>query len=208
MSVSDFYAAPRVPPSSSSLPIFDAAHTRNAMARFSQTKFVSQKEKISARNAILKAAKKFGINADNFKSETQSYSSDIIGQTNINKKEDNMEKDEKAIESTETIESENNTSELAEKVENISDKVKSQTELLTLVLAEVKSLKESDVDEVEVKEEPKEEIKEPEEVKPEEKVETKVEPEEEESEGEEDSVDEHYKIVQGHKYFSIVRNKY
>jgi len=66
MSVEEFYAAPRDPPSASALPIFDAAHVRNAMARFNQTHFRSREEKIRAYRKILRAAKKFGIDVRNF----------------------------------------------------------------------------------------------------------------------------------------------
>jgi len=66
MSVSEFYAAPRDPPSSSALPIFDAAHVRNAMARFNQTKFRSAEEKAKAKRKIIAAAKKFKINIGAF----------------------------------------------------------------------------------------------------------------------------------------------
>jgi len=61
MSVTEFYAAPRNPPSKSTLPIFDAAHVRNALARFNQTNFLSPEEKTKAWNKIVRAAKKFGI---------------------------------------------------------------------------------------------------------------------------------------------------
>ena len=82
MSVSQFYAAPRDPPSSSALPIFDAAHTRNAMARFNQTHFKSSSEKATAKAKILRAARKFGIDVSNF-GESQS-----LDNQNIIKKED------------------------------------------------------------------------------------------------------------------------
>jgi len=61
MSVDEFYAIPRDPPSASKLPIFDAAHVRNAIARFNQVKGVSEAEKKKAWAKIKKAAKKFGI---------------------------------------------------------------------------------------------------------------------------------------------------
>jgi len=67
MTPEEFYAAPREPPSSSSLPIFDAAHVRDAMARFDQTDFHSEAEKIHAYKAIVAAAHKFGIEVDEFK---------------------------------------------------------------------------------------------------------------------------------------------
>jgi hypothetical protein len=43
------------------LPIHDAAHVRNALARWSQTDFESATAKDQARKKILRAAKKFGI---------------------------------------------------------------------------------------------------------------------------------------------------
>jgi len=67
MSVSEFYAIPRDPPSKSKLPIFDKAHVKNAMARFNQIKGVSKEEKKKARNKIIRKAKKFGIDIENFK---------------------------------------------------------------------------------------------------------------------------------------------
>lgn len=67
LSPAQFYAAPRDPPSSSALPIFDAEHVRNAMARFNQTKFKSAAEKAKARKKIIAAAKKFKIEISSFK---------------------------------------------------------------------------------------------------------------------------------------------
>jgi hypothetical protein len=46
------------------LPINDAAHVRNAMARFNQTEFESKAAKERARRRILSAAKKFDIEVD------------------------------------------------------------------------------------------------------------------------------------------------
>ena len=43
------------------LPIHDAAHVRNALARWNQTDFESAAARDKARNRILRAAKKFGI---------------------------------------------------------------------------------------------------------------------------------------------------
>ena len=69
MSPAEFYAAPRDPPSQSALPIFDKAHTQNAMARFNQTQFKSPAEKASAKRKIIAAANKFGIKvSDDFRS--------------------------------------------------------------------------------------------------------------------------------------------
>lgn len=66
MSPSQFYAAPRDPPSTSALPIFDKAHVRNAMARWNQTHFRSAEEKAKAKRKIIARAKKFGINTRGF----------------------------------------------------------------------------------------------------------------------------------------------
>jgi hypothetical protein len=46
------------------LPINDASHVRNAMARFNQTEFESAAAKERARRKILSAAKKFDIEVD------------------------------------------------------------------------------------------------------------------------------------------------
>ena len=46
------------------LPINDASHVRNAMARFNQTDFESQTAKEEARNKILAAAKRYDIEVD------------------------------------------------------------------------------------------------------------------------------------------------
>lgn len=63
MSVAQFYAFPRL----KKLPIFDIAHTRNAMARFNQTKgWKDSDEKQATKNKIVRAAKKFGIDVDKF----------------------------------------------------------------------------------------------------------------------------------------------
>lgn len=62
LSVEEFYAIPRDPPSESKLPMFDAAHVRNALARFNQVKGVTPEEKKTAFNKLKEAAKKFDIN--------------------------------------------------------------------------------------------------------------------------------------------------
>jgi hypothetical protein len=46
------------------LPLNDASHTRNAMARFNQTEFESKTAKDRARRRILAAARKFKIEVD------------------------------------------------------------------------------------------------------------------------------------------------
>ena len=46
------------------LPIHDESHVRNAIARFNQTDFESKTARDRARRAILRAAKRFGIEVD------------------------------------------------------------------------------------------------------------------------------------------------
>ena len=46
------------------LPINDASHVRNAMARFNQTEFESKAAKERARRKILSAARRFDIEVD------------------------------------------------------------------------------------------------------------------------------------------------
>jgi uncharacterized protein DUF6582 len=46
------------------LPINDASHVRNAIARFNQTEFESKAAKERARKKILSAAKRHGIDVD------------------------------------------------------------------------------------------------------------------------------------------------
>ncbi|HEV8698895.1 MAG TPA: DUF6582 domain-containing protein [Candidatus Limnocylindrales bacterium] len=46
------------------LPINDASHVRNAIARFNQTEFESQAAKERARKKILSAAKRHGVDVD------------------------------------------------------------------------------------------------------------------------------------------------
>jgi hypothetical protein len=46
------------------LPINDASHVRNAMARFNQTEFQSKTAKEAARRKILNAAERYGIDVD------------------------------------------------------------------------------------------------------------------------------------------------
>ncbi|MHA1290849.1 MAG: hypothetical protein ACTSPB_25980, partial [Candidatus Thorarchaeota archaeon] len=139
LSPSQFYAAPRDPPSSSALPIFDAAHTRNAMARFNQTKFKSPAERAKARAKILRAAKKFGIDTSGFeKASKSSYSNKLKGgQMSEDKKvtaqeetpeEETTEEETKEEKSEETAEEEKEeketTEEMAKKIEALEKKIK------------------------------------------------------------------------------------
>ena len=61
ITLSQFYAIPRDPASQSRLPIFDAAHVRDASAKINQVKGVSSAEKATATIKIMAAAKKFGV---------------------------------------------------------------------------------------------------------------------------------------------------
>ncbi|MBW1975923.1 MAG: ChaB family protein [Deltaproteobacteria bacterium] len=61
-SEAQFYAFPRL----KKLPIFDAAHVRNAMARFNQTQGMTSAEKTTAKRKIMAAAKKYGIEVGSF----------------------------------------------------------------------------------------------------------------------------------------------
>jgi hypothetical protein len=46
------------------LPIHDAAHVRNALARFNQTHFESKTAKERAHRKIVRAAERFGVEVD------------------------------------------------------------------------------------------------------------------------------------------------
>ena len=46
------------------LPIHDAAHVRNAIARFNQTEFESKAARERARRKVLSAAKRLGVDVD------------------------------------------------------------------------------------------------------------------------------------------------
>lgn len=54
-------------PKSRKMPLNDAPHVRNAMARFGQVKNVKESERRTAYRKILRAAKKFGIDASGFR---------------------------------------------------------------------------------------------------------------------------------------------
>jgi hypothetical protein len=47
------------------LPIHDASHVRNALARFNQTHFESRTAKERAHRKILRAAERFGVEVEN-----------------------------------------------------------------------------------------------------------------------------------------------
>jgi len=175
MSVSDFYAIPRDPPSASALPIFDAAHVRNAMARFNQTS-MSSAERKTARAKILRAAKKFKIDTEGFEKATESDNLIIINKSGgkIMESEDKTEEETKPEEEKEEPKDEVTEEKLQKMITNAVEK------------AVEKAVKSADEDEKPEEPEKEEEPEEPEE-EPE-------EPEEEESTEEKGK----YKIVQGH----------
>jgi len=147
MSVSEFYAVPKDPPSSSKLPIFDKAHTQNALARFNQTQFDSDAQKKTAMSRIIKAAKKFGIKV----SDEMYDLNKLKGGINMTDKKLEEEKQESSEDPKEESKEEKSEEEM--KVKNTMDKILSVVEGLDKRL---KKLEEEEKPE-EVKEEPKEE---------------------------------------------------
>lgn len=150
-SVAEFYAAPRDPLSSSKLPIFDAAHVRNALARFNQTQFSSSEEKTKAWNKVLSAAGKFGIKVSrkqNFEDfiELKGGLEEVNMEENKEEKKQEEENKEESEEEKEEKLSKDSIRELSEKVDKL------------ISLFEKKSLQEESTDKP--KEEPKEEPKE------------------------------------------------
>lgn len=112
--ISKFYAVPKSVPSSSKLPIFDASHVRNAIARFNQTKFLNSQEKSLAWSKIKSAAKKFGIKisqdtlSDNL---TSSGGTELNNEVTIMEKKNLEEEKETQEESKESEESSDESSE-------------------------------------------------------------------------------------------------
>jgi hypothetical protein len=54
-------------PKQRKMPLNDASHVRSAMSRFGQVKDVTDSERRTAYRKVLRAAKKFGIDATGFK---------------------------------------------------------------------------------------------------------------------------------------------
>ena len=142
LSLSQFYAAPRDPPSESALPIFDVAHVRNALARFNQTHFLSPSEKQKARRKIISAAKKFKIeitadfniiteveddSESNLNIDERRLNAKMVNEEekteNIEEKEENKEVEVESKEDTKT-ESEAEFSELKTKLADAIDRIK------------------------------------------------------------------------------------
>jgi hypothetical protein len=181
MSPAQFYAAPRDPPSSSALPIFDVAHVRNALARFNQTQFRSPSEKKIARAKIIRAAKKFGIKVSENLSD-ESLSNELKGGIEKQMPEENKESTEvKEEEKKEEPKTEEKTEEKKEEIqENAARKLSSEIKLLSQRISELISIiklqeekKEEEEKTEEKKEEPKAEEK-PAEEKKEEVTENKL----------------------------------
>ena len=173
MSPSQFYAAPRDPPSSSALPIFDKAHTQNAMARFNQTQFKSSAEKASAKRKIISAANKFGIEvSDSFKqlsdiriemkggkeimpSETKKLEEEKVEEKAEEATEEKPEASEESKETEKPVESEEKAEEEKAELKELSLKV---DKLISLLKKKFLS-EEKESDPIESKEEKDEEPK-------------------------------------------------
>jgi len=168
MTPAQFYAVPRDPPSSSSLPIFDKAHTQNAMARFNQTK-LSPEEKASAKRKITAAANKFGIMvSDKFKSlsdiDERRLKIDIMAEEEEKKEDVVEEKVEEEVEEelsekdmlktlsekfdklisllSKKLEEEEEVEEAVEEVEEVEEEVEKENKELTAVKKELAEIKE------------------------------------------------------------------
>jgi len=157
-----------------------------------------------------------------------SQSSDLIGNSKINERGIDMEKDEtiKTSENVEvaTEEAKTEVSETESRLNALEQKVNGQTEVLAQILSEIKSFKEVKVEvpvvaatveipvetPIEQKTEATIEVK-TEEVKVKEQeaeVEAEKEDEDEEEELDVDEKDNGYRVVQGYRSFTFVRNKY
>lgn len=120
MPLSEFYAVPNDPPSSSKLPIFDAEHTRKALAGFSQTQFNNPSQKQTAWNKIKGAAEKFGINISEDSDKKLERCKEV---------EKMEEKVEKTLETAEAVEAKAEVEEKALEAVSINDFKALQTEM-------------------------------------------------------------------------------
>lgn len=155
MSATEFYASPKEPLSSSELPIFDAAQTRNSIINFDKAQLSNSEDKTKAWNNILNAAGKFGIKISK-KENSEEFNDMKGGLKEVNMEENKQEevKDEnKESEESEAKLSRDSLKELSEKMDKL------------ISIFEKKSLQEEPEEEVEEeaakeeseKEEPKEE---------------------------------------------------
>ncbi|MHA1866469.1 MAG: DUF6582 domain-containing protein [Candidatus Heimdallarchaeaceae archaeon] len=138
MSVDEFYAIPRDPPSASKLPIFDAAHVRNALARFNQVKGVSEEEKKKAISKIKSAAKKFGIKISG------ELNSNLIELKGGLKSIENMEEDEKIEQPVQEEQQKESKEEVVEKQPEESEESKEEAKEPEKEEAESEESKESE----------------------------------------------------------------
>lgn len=88
MTPGQFYAIPKEPPSASKLPIFDASHVRNALARFNQVTGVSADEKAAAKKKIDAAAEKFGIKVGEKKMTDEEKKEETSAEDNKDEKQE------------------------------------------------------------------------------------------------------------------------
>lgn len=70
-------------PETRQLPLNDAEHVRDALARFDQTDFPSEEAKVTARKRLLKAAKKYDIQVDGG-DDAKSASQPSVSQVHVN----------------------------------------------------------------------------------------------------------------------------
>ena len=155
MSVEEFYAIPRDPPSASKLPIFDAAHVRNAIARFNQVEGVTPEEKKKAWAKILKAAKKFKIEVSKAEKKEEPVKKEVKEEpkeeeksepdTNpkqIQSKSETKEKVETEVGAEETKEPEKEeVKEVKEKEETKVDEIKSLQEKVKSLEKQLEEIK-------------------------------------------------------------------
>ncbi|MFW5902407.1 MAG: DUF6582 domain-containing protein [archaeon] len=138
MSPSEFYAAPRDPPSESKLPIHDKEHIKNAMSRFNQTDFKDEEEKKKAKRKIISAARDKDIDIEKFKEVGPELSDN-----------DYMKKDKKEVKMSEE-EKEQETK--AAEEENKEEVEENEEEEVTEEKEEEEEVKENEEDEEEEEE--------------------------------------------------------
>lgn len=138
MSVEEFYALPKDPPSESKLPIFDAEHVRNAMARFNQTSFESEEEARKAKEKIMNKANKFDIKVDEFEKVGPELSK------HKDKKDDEEDKKKKSKKMEEESEGEEENKEQVETDKESEDEEKTEDNSEELSQSEDSSPSEND----------------------------------------------------------------
>jgi len=122
MSEGEYYAFPRL----KKLPIFDASHVRNAMARFNQTQGMTSEEKATAKRKIIRAAHKFGIEVGEFGDSDEKKGVDLMTETEEIKAQPVPEKTEVKEEKKEEKVEKKSVDDLEEKIRSIvKDELKS-----------------------------------------------------------------------------------